>query len=115
MSKRFRVVNMRNLNRDFESGIRKSRKRNDRLRFFERLSEFAARPHAQTTPNPLFFEHFRLKIGAIPLLAQALNRAMAENCISGCVKSVASSVNSFFARASPLSQKWLLWFSKNFR
>ena len=105
---------MRNLNRDFESGIRKSRKRNDRLRFFERLSEFAARPHAQTTPNPLFFEHFRLKIGAIPLLAQALNRAMAENCISGCVKSVAKLVQFILrARIAALS-KWLLWFSKKF-
>ena len=99
----------------FESGIRKSRKRNDRLRFFERLSEFAARPHAQTTPNPLFFEHFRLKIVLIPLLAQALNRAMAENCISGCVKCVASSFNSFFARASPLSQNGYYGSPKNFR
>jgi hypothetical protein len=102
------------LRRDFESGIRKSRKRNDRLRFFERVSEFAIGPHTRSTQNPLFFEQFRLKIGGIPLLAQALSCAEAENCISGCVKFVSSSFNSFFARASPLSQKWLLQLSKNF-
>jgi hypothetical protein len=29
----------------------------------------------------LFFEQFGVKLGAIPLLAQALNRTDAENCI----------------------------------
>ena len=48
--------------------------------FFERASEFAISPHCQTTPNPLFLEHFRRKLRSIPLLAQALNRTSAENC-----------------------------------
>lgn len=70
------------LSAHFESGIRKSRKRNDRLRFFERASEFATTPHSQTTPIPLFLEHFGRKLRSTPLLAQALNRTNAEICIS---------------------------------
>ena len=59
-----------------------SRKRNDRLRFFERASEFATTPHSQTTPISLFLEHFGRKLRSTPLLAQALNRTGAENCTS---------------------------------
>jgi hypothetical protein len=59
-----------------------SRKRNDRLRFFERASEFATTPHSQTTAISLFLEHFRRKLRSTPLLAQALNRIGAENCTS---------------------------------
>jgi len=70
------------INPHFESGIRKSRKRNDRLRFFERASDFAIAPHSQTTQIPLFLEHFRRKLRSTPLLAQALNLADAENCNS---------------------------------
>ena len=66
---------------DFESGIQMSRKRNVGLRFFERVSEFATTRPRQTTRNPLFFEQFRVKLEAIPLLAQALNRTDVENCI----------------------------------
>ena len=65
-----------------------SRKRNVSLRFFERPSEFATTPHYQTNQNPLFFEQFRSKLGTIRLLAQALNRTVAENCIELCVKFV---------------------------
>jgi len=59
-----------------------SRKRNDRLRFFERAYELATTPHSQTTPISLFLEHFRRKLRSTPLLAQALNLADAENCNS---------------------------------
>jgi hypothetical protein len=65
-----------------------SRKRNVSLRFFERASEFATTPLLHTNQNPLFFEQFRSKLGAIPLLARALNRTNAENCIELCVKFV---------------------------
>ena len=58
-----------------------SRKRNVGLRFFERVSEFATAGPAQTSRNPLFFEQFRVKLEANPLMAQALSCAKAENCI----------------------------------
>jgi hypothetical protein len=58
-----------------------SRKRNDRLRFFERASEFATTPLLPTSRIPLFFEHFGRKLRFIPLLARALNPTEAENCI----------------------------------
>jgi len=67
---------------DFESGIPKSRKRNDRLRFFEHASEFATTSHSQINPIPLFLEHFRRKLRSSPLLAQALKCTNAENCTS---------------------------------
>jgi len=66
---------------DFESGIPKSRKRNDRLRFFERVFESTVTPPVQSAPNALFLEDFRFKLGHTPLLARALNRTNAENCI----------------------------------
>jgi hypothetical protein len=66
----------------FESGIRMSRKRNDRLRFFERASEFATAPHSQSARISLFLEHFRRRLRSTPLLAQALKSTNAENCTS---------------------------------
>ena len=59
-----------------------SRKRNDRLRFFEPASEFATTSRPQTASISLFLEHFRRKLRSTPLLAQALNSAVSENCIS---------------------------------
>ena len=74
-----------------------SRKRNVGLRFFERLSEFATTRLHHTTRNPLFFEQFRVKLAAIPLLAQALSRTNTENCI--VVREVCYLARSIILRA----------------